>query len=393
MSRAEHILTELFASADVHCDGRRAWDIAVKDPRFFARTLAQGSLGFGESYMDGWWECAAIDAMVFRLIRAGVPSQVKTRLHAAAAWAASFLVNLQTRRRATLVGRHHYDLGNDFFAAMLGPAMQYSCAWFHGTDDLDEAQARKLERLCRKLDLRPGMRLLDIGCGWGALARHAAQHHGCRVVGITISDQQARYARDACRGLPVEIRLQDYRDVPDTFDRVISVGMMEHVGPKNHRHFMAAATGRLSNDGGIFLCHTIGNPSSRRWTDPWIARHIFPNSLVPSPAQVMRAADGLLVLEDAENLGTHYDRTLVAWEHNVRAAWPRFRPRYGDRFLRMWRYYLLSCAGAFRARDIQLYQFVFAKGGVAGGYTRPHLPAEAVEANGHGDDAEITLTP
>lgn len=392
MSRAEAILTELFASADVSCDGRRAWDIAVKDPRFFTRTLAQGSLGFGESYVDGWWDCAAIDAMVFRLLRAGVPGRIKTRLRDATAWATSFLLNLQNRRRAPVVGRRHYDLGNEFFAAMLGPTMQYSCACFHGTTDLDEAQRQKLRLICAKLDLRPGLRLLDIGCGWGSLARHAAEHHGCRVVGITISEEQAHLAREACRGLPVEIRVQDYRDVRDRFDRVVSVGMMEHVGQKNYARFMEAAARGLADDGDVFLCHTIGNPTSRRWTDPWISRYIFPNSLVPSPAQVARAAEGRFILEDAENLGLHYDRTLLAWEHNVREAWPRFRARYGERFLRMWRYYLLSCAGAFRARDVELYQFVFAKGGLARGY-EPASPWDTLSTARHTEKDDSLIAP
>jgi cyclopropane-fatty-acyl-phospholipid synthase len=345
--------------------------------------LAAGSLGFGEAYVDGWWDCTALDAMICRVLRAHVPERIHTTLRTAKAWAASCVRNLQTRRRARIVGRRHYDLGNDFFAAMLDPAMQYSCAWFHETDDLAEAQQQKLELICRKLDLHPGQRLLDIGCGWGGLAKFAAEHHGCSVVGITISREQQRFAAESCRGLPVEIRLQDYRDVRDTFDRVVSVGMMEHVGCKNYRRYMETAAHCLHADGDIFLCHTIGGTTSRRWTDPWMARYIFPNSMVPSPAQVTRAAEGLFVLEDVHNFGAHYDRTLLAWEGNVRRAWPRFRERYGERFLRMWRYYLLSAAGTFRARDIELYQFVFAKGGVPGGYesVRAWHPESAIYSN------------
>ncbi len=379
MSQAKALLTELLATADVRCDGARSWDIVVHDERFHRRVLADGSLGLGESYMDGWWDCEEVDAMICRVLRARLPERVRTTFRTSVAWATSYLCNLQTRRRARIVGRTHYDLGNDFFAAMLDPAMQYSCAWFNGTDDLAEAQQRKLDLICRKLHLRPGLRLLDIGCGWGGLARHAAEHYDCRVVGITISQEQQRLAAENCRGLPVEIRLQDYRDVRERFDRVVSVGMMEHVGFRNYRRYMEAAMSGLQHDGDLFLCHTIGNTTSRRWSDPWITRYIFPNSMLPSPAQATRAAEGLAVLEDVHNFGASYDRTLLAWEANVRQAWPRFRERYGERFLRMWRYYLLSCAGAFRARDIQLYQFVFARGGVPGGYEPVRRPV--AEAN------------
>jgi cyclopropane-fatty-acyl-phospholipid synthase len=366
-SRAESVVTELFAEADIQVAGVRPWDLRVRDPRFFSRVLADGVLGLGESYVDGWWECAALDELCCRAARARLDERVPVNFRSVAATLAAVVFNFQTRRRARQVGKVHYDLGNDFFAAMLGADLHYSCAYFQGTGDLAEAQRQKVELIGRKLGLRPGLRVLDIGCGWGGLAKFAAAHHGCTVVGLTISREQQGYAAAACRGLPVEIRLQDYRDVTGVFDRVVSVGMMEHVGYKNYRAFMDAAARCLRED-GLFLCHTIGGNVSRVRTDPWIERYIFPNSLLPSPAQVTRAAEGRFVLEDVHNFGADYDRTLRAWERNFRAAWPRFRPVYGERFYRMWRFYLLSCAGAFRARSINLFQFVFSKGGVPGGY-------------------------
>jgi cyclopropane-fatty-acyl-phospholipid synthase len=251
---------------------------------------------------------------------------------------------------------------------MLDPTLQYSCAYFSGTDDLAEAQQRKLDLICRKLGLRAGQRLLDIGCGWGGLAKFAATHYGCRVVGITLSREQQAYASHACAGLPVEIRLQDYRELAEPFDRIVSVGMMEHVGYKNYDAYLAAAA-RCLGEGGLFLCHTIGSTRSRVNSDPWLNRYIFPDSMLPSVAQVAAAAEGRFVIEDVHNFGAYYDRTLMAWSRNFTGAWPRFRERYGDRFGRMWRYYLESCAAAFRVRDIELFQFVLAKGGVPGGYT------------------------
>jgi cyclopropane-fatty-acyl-phospholipid synthase len=359
---AQATVQDLFASADIQLDGGRPWDIRVNDARFFRAVLAGGTLGFGESYMDGWWDCDALDEMCWRAIRARLEERVPVNLHTALAFASSFLFNLQTRRRSRLVGKRHYDVGNDLFECMLDPSMQYSCAWFCDTDDLAQAQREKMDLICRKLGLEKGMSLLDIGCGWGGLARHAAEHYGCRAVGITISEEQCRYGADRSRGLPVEIRLQDYREISEQFDRVVSVGMLEHVGPKNYRKFIRKVFETL-RPGGVFLCQSIAANSSSLYPDPWVSRYIFPNSMLPSAAQVSKASEKLLILEDVQNLGGDYEKTLKAWESNFRHSWHRFASRYGETFYRMWRFYLLSCAGAFRARSLQLFQFVFSKGG------------------------------
>lgn len=365
-SRSQPTLDEMLAIADIRINGPREWDIKVHNDRFYDRVLADGTLGFGEAYMDGWWDCDALDEMFFRAIRSRIQEKVEWNWRTAVAIARATLFNFQCRKGARRVAQQHYDLGNEFFQAMLDPAMQYSCGYFEGTADLVEAQQKKLELICQKLDLRKGMKLLDIGCGWGGLARYAAENYGCEVVGVTISEEQQAYAKEACEGLPVEIRLQDYRDVPEQFDRIVSVGMMEHVGHKNHRTYMETAARCLTDD-GLFLCHTIGDTLTKSHSDPWIERYIFPNSLLPSGSQVLRAAEKLFVLEDVHNFGAHYDSTLMAWEQNFRAAWPQFEGRYGERFYRMWRFYLLSCAAAFRARNIELYQFVFSKYGLLGG--------------------------
>ena len=362
-SLAQATVQDLFASADIRFDGRRPWDIRVHDARFFRAVLAGGTLGFGESYMDGWWDCEALDEMCCRAIRARLEERVPVNLHTALAFASSFLLNLQTRRRARLVGRRHYDVGNDFFECMLDPSMQYSCAWFRDTNDLAQAQREKMDLICRKLGLEKGMSLLDIGCGWGGLARHASEHYGCRVVGITISEEQRRYGAELSRGLPVEIRLQDYREISEQFDRVVSVGMLEHVGPKNYRKYMRKVFETL-RPGGVFVCQSIAANFSSLYPDPWVARYIFPNSMIPSAAQVSKASEKLLILEDVQNLGGDYEKTLKAWESNFRRSWHRFASRYGETFYRMWRFYLLGCAGAFRARGLQLFQFVFSKGGI-----------------------------
>jgi cyclopropane-fatty-acyl-phospholipid synthase len=330
----------------------------------------EGSLGLGESYMDGWWDCDALDELFFRAIRARLDKSISLNWRNIAAIAGTFLFNRQTRRGSTAVAKQHYDLGNDFFEALLDPALQYTCAYFEGTTDLAEAQRRKMDLICRKLNLEPGMQLLDIGCGWGGFAKYAAENYGCRVVGITISKEQQVYAENLCRGLPVEIRLQDYRDLSDRFDRALAAGMVEHVGYKNYRNLMRIVCQSLE-DHGLFLIQAISASVSHRQPDPWIARYIFPNSMLPSAAYLTKAAEGFFVLEDIQNFGADYDPTLMAWDKNFRASWPRFRDQYGERFYRMWRFYLLSCAGAFRARGLQLFHFVFSRNGVANGYRPP----------------------
>ncbi|MCK9589489.1 MAG: cyclopropane fatty acyl phospholipid synthase [Terrimicrobiaceae bacterium] len=365
-SLAKQSLREILAAADIVVDGSRPWDLRIHNDRFYSRVMAEGTLGLGESYMEGWWDCEALDEMCCRGIRARFEERLPFHFKTMVSIAATRAFNFQTRRRARRVGEVHYDLGNDFFAAMLDPSMQYSCAYFRDTSDLAEAQQLKLDLICRKLGLQAGMRLLDIGCGWGGLAAYAARRHGCQVVGITISREQQACAEAACRGLPVEIRLQDYRDVRESFDRIVSVGMMEHVGYKNYRAYLGTAR-RCLKDGGLFLCQTIGGDRSRTDTDPWITRYIFPNSMLPSATQVAKAAEGELVLEDVQNFGADYDRTLLAWHKNFSESWGRFSGRYGETFRRMWRFYLLGCAGAFRARSLQLFQFLFSKGGIEGG--------------------------
>ena len=359
-------MTNLLALADIRINGARPWDIHVHDQRFFSRVLASGTLGFGESYMDGWWDCDALDEMCCRAIRAELEKRFEFRLPNVWALLTALVANQQTSRRSRKVGRVHYDLRNDFFEAMLDPNMQYSCALFATGDDLAAAQLRKLDWICQRLHLRPGLRLLDIGCGWGGLARYAASHYGCKVVGITISREQFDYAQRWCRGLDAEIQLRDYREVTERFDRVVSVGMVEHVGYRNYSTYMRVAARSLGED-GLFLCQGICGNVSRVHTDPWIERHIFPNSMLPSVAQLTRAAESVFIVEDVKNTGPNYDPTLLAWEENFRRAWPRFADRYGERFRRMWRFYLLSCAGAFRARSLQVYSILFSKQGAATG--------------------------
>ncbi|MCL1633453.1 cyclopropane fatty acyl phospholipid synthase [Luteimonas sp. SX5] len=362
-------LQTLLSDADVRIDGSRPWDLQIDDPRLAARVLARGSLGLGESYMDGWWHAASLDGLLFRLLDA----HIDQRAHSLAEiWDGlrAHLLNLQKGRRAFEVGERHYDLGNDLYQAMLGKRLVYSCGYWREADNLDDAQEAKLDLICRKLGLRPGMRVLDIGCGWGEALKFAAERYGVSGVGITISREQAAYARELCAGLPIEIRVQDYREVDEPFDRILSVGMFEHVGVKNYRAYFEMAR-RCLSDEGLFLLHTIGGNQSVTHTDPWIGRYIFPNSMLPSAAQIATAVEDVFVVEDWHNFGTDYDRTLQAWRANIESAWDGLPARYDERFRRMWRYYLSASMAAFRARRIQLWQLVLSPRGVRGGYIAP----------------------
>ena len=360
------IVEEMLAEAGVAINGPRAWDIRVHNPALFKRILQEGSLGFGEGYMDGWWECERLDMLFTRILQAGVDERLPKSLSDIARIAYARLFNRQSRKRAWQVGKEHYDIGNDLFRAMLDPYMQYSCGYWKEAQTLEQAQQAKLRMICEKLQLKPGMTLLDIGCGWGGLAQFAAQNYGVSVHGVTISAEQQKLAQARCAGLDVEILLQDYRDLDRQFDRIVSVGMFEHVGPKNYRTYFNVVERNLAPH-GLFLLHTIGSNKTDMNVDPWINKYIFPNGCLPSVRHIAEASEKHFVMEDWHNIGADYDRTLMAWFERFKQAWPQLAPRYSERFERMFSYYLNACAGAFRSRNIQLWQVLFSPAGVEGG--------------------------
>jgi cyclopropane-fatty-acyl-phospholipid synthase len=357
----------LLEQADIQINGTRPWDITIHNENLYGRVLQEGSLGFGEAYVDGWWDCPALDQFFCKLLQARLDAQVKLTWNLVFDIIISRIINLQTKDRAFEVGERHYDLGNDLFRCMLDKNMVYSCAYWHDAQDLDAAQEKKLDLICKKLYLKPGMKVLDIGCGWGGFAYYAAKNYGVQVTGITVSQEQAEFAQQLCKDLPVTIVLQDYRDLDEKFDRVVSVGMFEHVGYKNYKNFMKIVHACLKED-GLFLLHTISGNRSMTSSDPWLTKYIFPNSMLPSICQISEAAEEFFVMEDYHNFGKYYDTTLMAWFDRFNAGWDKLKDKYGERFYRMWKYYLLSCAGLFRARKGQLLQIVFSKHGVAYGY-------------------------
>jgi len=360
--KSEMVVRELLELANVEVNGKNPWDIQVHNPNLYSRVLQESSLGLGESYMDGWWDCEAMDELIFRVLKANLETKVKRNWKIALQVLQSRFINRQTRSRALKVGEDVYDLGNDLYSAMLDKRLNYTCGYWKNAATLDEAQDAKLDLVCKKIGLRPGMSVLEFGCGWGSFASYAAEKYGAHVMGVTISKEQLAFAKEVCKGLPVELRFQDYREVQGKFDAVISIGMVEHVGYKNYGTYMQVVD-RCLKDNGIALIHCIGSNESVTMGEAWQDKYIFPNGMLPSIAQLGAALESKFVMEDWHNYAPYYDRTLLAWHANFEKAWPDLKDKYGERFHRMWRYYLLNSAGAFRARYQQLWQIVFTRTG------------------------------
>ncbi len=365
-SRCVKITKDLFALADIAIGGDKQFDLQVHNASFYDDVIVRGSMGLGESYMRGWWDCEALDQFFYRILGARLDEKVRFNTRLLLQIIQQKLFNLQSKRRSFIVGEQHYDLGNDLYQCMLDSRLVYTCGYWKDANNLEEAQANKLKLTCEKLQLSPGMRVLDIGCGWGSFAKYAAENYGVEVVGVTISREQRDLAQALCEGLPVDIRLQDYRDLDESFDRIVSLGMFEHVGLKNYATYMQVAN-RCLKDQGLFLLHTIGNNKACATVDPWINKYIFPNGKLPTIAEIAKTSEPYFIMEDWHNFGPDYDKTLMAWHDNFQAGWSQLSDQYDNTFRRMWSYYLLSCAGSFRARSIQLWQIMFSKGAVVGG--------------------------
>lgn len=352
-------IASLLKHANIEINGSNAWDIQVHNPDLFKRVIGQGSLGLGEAYMDGWWDVEQLDEFFYRVLAARLQSKVTT-LRDKLFYVYAHLVNRQTGKKAFEVGEQHYDVGNDLYERMLDKRMMYSCGYWQDAKNLDEAQEHKLELICRKLKLEPGMRVLDIGCGWGGAARYMAEKYDVEVVGVSVSKEQIALANELSEGLNVRYEFADYRDLDEEFDRIYSIGMFEHVGYKNYETFFQVAS-RCLKDGGLFVLHSIGFQYTSEKVDPWIERYIFPNSILPSAELIGKHSGPYFKLEDWHNFGPDYTKTLMAWDENARNAWPDL-PAYDEEFQRKWHYYLMACAGTFRACNNHLWQIVFSKG-------------------------------
>lgn len=370
MADAKSTGLELLEKAGITVGGNAAQDIHIHNDRFFARVLKDRELGLGESYMDCDWDANQLDEFLTTVQTADLRSLVTPSPHLFVLGMKSVILNRQSITRAKSNARAHYNIGNDLYERMLDDRLIYSCAYWQDippqedsgkcdTKTLNQAQEQKLDLICRKLDLKAGMSLLDIGCGWGGFAQYAAQRYQVQVTGISPAQQQVLVARQRCAGLSVDILQADYRDVRGTYDRITSIGMMEHVGPKNLPLFFDRCRDLLKAD-GMMLHHTIGSNDWRTSSDPWFDRYIFPGGVLPSLGQIAKSAHKYWSIEDVHNFGPYYTRTLLAWQSKISKHWQEI-PHYDQRFRRMWDYYLLSSAAGFRARSIQLWQIVFTR--------------------------------
>ncbi len=364
----------ILEKAHIEINGKNPWDFQVHNDKLYERVLLGGSIAFGESYMDGWWSVERLDQFFEKVFLASLDKKIESPV-LLLYYLKSSLFNPQKGKNSFKVGEVHYDIGNDLYSKMLDKRMVYTCGYweqFHNipaATNLDEAQENKLEMICQKLALKKGDKILDIGCGWGSFIRYAAEKYGVKCVGVSVSKEQIKYGNDTKGDLPIEFRFQDYRDVDEKFDHIVSVGMFEHVGYKNYKTFMKIVHKNLKDD-GLFLLHTIGSNISAKTTDPWINKYIFPNSMLPSAAQISKAVEKLFVIEDWHNFGVQYDYTLMAWYNNFKKYWSQIKKSYDDRFYRMWKFYLLSSAATFRTRKNQVWQIVLSKYGKKGGYKR-----------------------
>ncbi len=367
MKQEKEIIKSLFLGAGITINGSNSCDPQIHNEDFYGRVLRQGSLGLGESYMDGWWDCENLDQFFHKIHAADLHSRAKNSWGMLFKIAWNFVLNPGRKSKAFEIGKKHYDIGNDLYRAMLDKRLTYTCGYWKDSKNLNEAQEAKLDLVCRKIGLKHGQRVLDIGSGWGSFMGYATEKYGASALGVTVSKKQKELADTLYKNLPVETRLQDYRDINEKFDQVVSLGMFEHVGYKNYRTFMKVAHNALKDD-GLFLLHTIGGNRSEAGTDPWIRKYIFPVGMIPSIKQIGKSIEGLFVMEDWHNFAADYDKTLMAWHQNFEDNWDNIKSNYDERFYRMWRYYLLACAGSFRAREGQLWQIVLSKKGVSGGY-------------------------
>ncbi len=352
-------MQELLDLAGIKINGNNPWDIKVHNPKLYTQVLSRGNLGIGEAYMAGWWDCEKLDEFFNKVLKVKLGQKIRP-FGLIFYFLKARLFNLQSISKSKKVAEEHYDLGNDFYKDMLDKRMQYTCALWDDAKNLEEAQEKKLDLICRKLKLKKGEEVIELGGGWGGFAKYAAENYGCNVTIYNISKEQVKYTKEICKDLPVKVICADYRTAKGKFDKVVSIGMCEHVGYKNYGNFIKLGS-KLLKKQGIFLIHTIGGNQSKKIADRWITKYIFPGGMIPSMKQLGKAFEGIFVLEDLHNIGPSYDKTLMAWYENFEKNWEKRKNDHSPEFYRMWKYYLLSCAGAFRARDLQLWQLVLSK--------------------------------
>jgi len=371
--KSEQKVRELLLTSNIEVDGDNPQDIQVHDTSVYDRWLRDGSLGIGESYMEGLWSSNALDQTMKQLIdnMDELESRVKKSPSLILYTLKLKFLNLQNKIGAKRVIEKHYNDDVNLFSEMLDSYMQYTCGyWNRGAKDLEVAQRNKMQLIAEKLHLKPGMQILDMGSGFGGLSYFLATEYDVRVTAVTLSENQHEWATCNFAHPNITFILGDYRDIMSgEYDRIVSVGLLEHIGIKNYQLFFKKVFSLLKPE-GIYLLHTIGSARTTTSTDQWIDKYIFPGGQLPSFKQIVDSIEEPFVIEDWHNFGENYSQTLHAWHHNLKKDWQiKTSSILTDKEFRMWEYYLLSCAGNFEARSsVQLWQIVICKNGVQGGY-------------------------
>lgn len=369
----ENLITNRLEKAEIQINGNNPWDIIVHDKRFYNAVFFKQNLGAGESYMQGFWDCKQLDELFFRICRKNQEDEFNSPIKDLFKIIQNTLINQQSPSRSMDVTTIHYNLDNHLYEQMLGKSMAYTCGYWKEAKNLDEAQFAKYELVCKKLYLKAGDKVLEIGSGWGGLAKYMAEKYQCEVVALDIGTAANQFAKEHCKNLPIQLYQCDYRDIETynhnkiKFDKIVSIGVLEHVGYKNYKTLMSLARQQIKDD-GLFLLHSIGGNTSKRFCDAWIDKYIFPHGMLPSIKQLGDSFENQFIVEDLQNFGAYYDPTLMAWYKNLNEHWPSLKARHSESFRRMMEYYLLSCAGTFRARGMQLWQYLLTPEGLLNGY-------------------------
>jgi cyclopropane-fatty-acyl-phospholipid synthase len=348
----------LLEKADIRIHGERPWDMQVKNERVFRRVMGHQSLGLGEAYQDGDWECDDLSGFFCRILSSNISKELPVSLDLATTALKARLQNRQSPALVKQAAEVHYDLPAAFFKRMYADSrITGSCGYWKDATTLEEAQVAKLDLVSDKAYLEPGQLVWDIGCGWGAWMSRAAETRGVRCVGVTISKEQAAYGSERYAHLPIEFRVEDYRAFRGKVDRIVSMGMFEHVGHKNYREYFECAR-RAIHDDGLFVLHTIWADKPESHIDPWLDKYIFPNGVIPTIGQIATATHGLFKVLDVHNFGPYYDLTLMAWSKALEEHKAWVVAELGETMYRTQQYYLLQCAGGFRAGIISVGQLV-----------------------------------
>lgn len=396
IQRGSLTLTYASGASETYGSGEPSAEVIFQRDGVLRRVLADPEMAFGEAYMDGDWNPGRGGLVaIFRLYFANAGATAGSPLSRLAGSLVRRIREANSRLSAQKNIQHHYDVDSELFREFLDPDMQYSCAYFE-TDDttLADAQRAKCAHIGRKLRLSPGERVLDIGCGWGGMALYLAETYDVEVVGLTLADDQYQIARERAeaRGLAdkVEFKQEDYRSQTDTFDAIVSVGMFEHVGRPQYQTYFDQVR-RLLKPGGRSLIHSIGRNGPPSATNRnWITRYIFPGGYIPSLSEITpRVENAGLVATDIEVLRRHYARTLSCWNANFQARRDVFAERLGERFCRMWEFYLQSCEGVFRWGDLVVFQIQLGRENDAVPVTRDYLYKDE-SAPPYLDDSALT---